>query len=310
MWVVGQPLFILELLFSKGVMMELYQLEYFREIVASGSLHAAAKRLHVAQPSLSRCVKSLEEELGTPLFDRVGRNIVLNESGRIVLHRAEVTLDAARSIKRDVDAYARKKEQTLNLYMPFPIGDDERVFYLFRKKYPHIRVRIGITGFDSVIDETPDLTFFASPTIHNESNYLKVGEERIVLAVPAWSDLAQCESIKLSDMADEEFIFSMPGRHRDMCMDMFSQIEAKPHIVMENQWYIQIMRSVAQGYGYALVPSITWFSSAETNVVGVPISDVFRTRYLYLKWREGSVLSEPARLLRDHLVEHFKEVCA
>lgn len=288
--------------------MELYQLEYFREIVASGSLHAAAQKLHVAQPSLSRCVKSLEEELGTSLFDRVGRNIVLNKSGEIALRRAEATLDAASSIKNDVDAFVRRKEQTLNLYMPVPMGDDERVLFSFKRKYPDIRIRVGVAPSNSLIGEMPDLTFFASPIFHEEPNYYLLGEEDIVLAVPADSDLAQRDSIALADVVGEDFIFSMPCGYRDICESMFVEIGVEPHIVMENQSYVQVMRSVALGYGFALVPSITWFSSAETSVVGVPLSDVHRSRYLYLKRREGLVLSEPAELLREYFTEHFNNV--
>lgn len=69
------------------------------------------------------------------------------------------------------------------------------------------------------------------------------------------------------------------------------------------------MRSVALGFGYALVPSITWSSSAEPDVVGVPLSDVHRKRHLYLKWREGSLPAGAALLLRDYLIEHFTQVC-
>ncbi len=288
--------------------MELYQLEYFRVIAETGNLHEAAEQLHVAQPSLSRCIKSLEEELGASLFDRAGRNIVLNQAGEIALRRAKVTLDAASSIKDEVDAYVRRKKQTLNLYMPVPIGDDERVLFSFREKHPDIHMRIAVAPADSLVGEKPDLTFFASPYVHDAPNYCLLGEEEIVLVVPANSNLASRESVPLAEVAKEDFTFSMPGGHRDMCESMFAEVGIEPHVVMENHSYEQVMHSVALGYGYALVPSITWFSSPDIGVVGVPLSDVHRSRYLYMKRREGTTLSESACLLRDFLIEHFNEI--
>ncbi len=289
--------------------MELYQLEYLQEIVASESLQAAAKKLHVSQPSLSRCIKAVEEELGAPLFDRVGRNIVLNETGRIALRRVGAALDATAAIKRDVEAFVRDREQTVNLYAPVPLGDDERVLFGFKRAHPEVRLRVGVAPASSLMNEVPDLTFFASPIIHDEPNYLMLGEEDVVLGVPASSELAALPAVALADVADRDFIFPMPCSYRDLCESMFIEIGAEPHIVLEDQSYIQVMRSVALGFGYALVPSITWSSSAEPDVVGVPLSDVHRKRHLYLKWREGSLPAGAALLLRDYLIEHFTQVC-
>lgn len=74
--------------------MDVYQLQYFKTIAECSSLVEAAKRLHVSQPSLSRCIHKMEEELGTPLFDRVGRNIVLmvREMWCCVMHKLHLIL--------------------------------------------------------------------------------------------------------------------------------------------------------------------------------------------------------------------------
>ena len=292
---------------EKGICMELYQLEYFREIVASKSLHEASEKLHVSQPSLSRCVKAMEEELGTPVFDRVGRSLVLNDTGHVLLRQANIALDAADSIKQEVFAFLRSKEQTVNLYAPVPMGDDERVLLGFKQANPTIRLRVGVAPAKQLLAEVPDLTFFSSPFPHEGDNYQFLGEEQIVLVVPGESSLAKKESVRLADMDGKDFIFTMPSGLRDMIDGMFVDVGSTPHIVMENQSFVQVMNSVQLGFGYTLAPSITWFSS-EQNVVGIPLSDVTRKRYLYLKWPEKAVLSRPACLLRDYLVEHFAKV--
>ncbi|ALG10718.1 LysR family transcriptional regulator [Kibdelosporangium phytohabitans] len=77
--------------------MERRQLEYFVAIVEHGGFTHAARALHVAQPSLSRAITKLEQELGVELFHRVGRNVVLSSAG-------EVLADRARLVLRDLDA--------------------------------------------------------------------------------------------------------------------------------------------------------------------------------------------------------------
>lgn len=69
--------------------MQYFQIEYFLGIVRNGTMNAAAKALNISQSSLSSALKNLEKELGTPLFDRVGRKLVLNESGKYFLQQAE-----------------------------------------------------------------------------------------------------------------------------------------------------------------------------------------------------------------------------
>ncbi len=287
--------------------MELYQLEYFRVIADTQNLQEAAKRLHVSQPSLSRCIKSLEEELGTSLFDRVGRAIVLNEAGQIMLQRANVTLDSAESIKREVLAFVRSKQQTINLFAPVPFGNDESLLFNFKRDHPSIRIRIGVAPAERLMNEVPDLTFFASSIVHEEPNYLLLGEEQFVLAASRYSPLASMESVNLADLGDLDFIFPMPCGCRDLIESMFYEVGIKPRIMMENQSYHQTVGAVIMGYGYAVTPSITWFSSRDTNVLKIPFNDVRRKRFLYLKWPEDAVLSSSVSAFKDYLVEHFKK---
>lgn len=61
--------------------MELKQIEYFLQLAQTQHLSQTADILHIAQPTLSKSLKSLERELGTPLFDRVGNRLHLNDSG-------------------------------------------------------------------------------------------------------------------------------------------------------------------------------------------------------------------------------------
>lgn len=87
--------------------MNIRQLSYFRGVVDHGSLAAAAEVLHVAQPNLSVAIRQLETEWGVILFDRVGRRLILTETGRLLYERASQLLSNAMALDQEMRAVSR-----------------------------------------------------------------------------------------------------------------------------------------------------------------------------------------------------------
>ncbi|MFN3202724.1 MAG: LysR family transcriptional regulator [Bradymonadia bacterium] len=89
--------------------MSLHQIEYFVAIAEEGSLRGAAERLHVSQPPLTRHLRALEDELGTPLFERTSKGVTLLPEGEVFLRHARRVLssiDAAVEAVRDLKTSA------------------------------------------------------------------------------------------------------------------------------------------------------------------------------------------------------------
>lgn len=289
--------------------MEIYQLRYFRSAAHCGNVTKAAEELNVSQPALSRAIKKLEEELGVELFSRVGRHIELNDNGAVFLSSVENALHSLDSVNHTLDRYVREKSSTLNLRFPCFFGDDEKVLADFLKLHPDVYLRCAsesTTYFDSDI---PDLTFFASFNRHDEPNYLKIGEEEIVLSVPRSHPLAKVESVRLFDLRYKKFVTVLPCALRAVFDGMFAEAGFEPHFVLENQHARSINRLVAHGLGIALVPSITWFSAYDRDIVHVvSIEDVKRKRSLYLKWPKGIRLSPAATAFKEYLVKYYQDL--
>ncbi len=291
--------------------MELYQMRYFKAVADCGSMTKAAERLHVSQPALSKAIKALEEEMGTLLFDRVGRSIVLNEDGHVVHRAVTYAIDSVDAVPQALSSFTRTRAQMVNLYSPVPMGDDVNIIATFHKEHPDIRIRSAMTRTQAFDADQADLTFFSSPSVHEGPNYLLLGVEPFVLSLPKGHPLADREEVDLEELCDEPLVTVAPCRARSMIDRLFEKKGLKPAISAEVQLCLIVNDLVASGVGYGIAPAVTWFTSAHrSNVSAVRISNCDMKRYIYLKWPENSVLSESARLFISFLQKHYERLCS
>jgi DNA-binding transcriptional LysR family regulator len=150
--------------------MKLTQLRDLTAIVENGGLRAAARRLDVAQPLLTRSVRALEKELGTPLFERQARGMVLTPMGRLFHERARSMVNELRRA-RDELAQAQGDNQGTVIaglsIMPH-IGLLPRALPVFRQRYPDVRLQF-IEGLFPDLEQqlrAGDIDFYLGATPH------------------------------------------------------------------------------------------------------------------------------------------------
>lgn len=291
--------------------MELHQLRYFRSVARCENVSKAAEELHVSQPALSRSIKKLEDELGVNLFDREARRVSLNESGEVFLAAVENALNAVDSVGQVLDRHMRDRSSVLNLRGPVNFGDDVGVIAGFKAQHPDIYVRFASEPTPYFNTGVPDLTFFATFGHHEESNYLKLCSEDIVLAVSPEHPLANASSVNLADLADESFVFALPSDIRKVMDGMFVEAGFEPKVVLEDQHCQYLSTYIKQGLGIALMPAITWVTAeARRDLRFIPIADMRRTRHLYLKSPHGVPCSRAGRLFSDYLSAYYRDLVA
>lgn len=122
--------------------MELRTLRYFQAVAEELSFSRAAERLHIAQPALSRAVRDLEEELGTPLLARNKHKVRVTPAGAVLLRETGVLLGLAEEAARKVQRTALGQEGELRLgYIGPPTRDFlAGVLREFRIRYPRVTV--------------------------------------------------------------------------------------------------------------------------------------------------------------------------
>lgn len=151
-----------------GSHLRLRHIRAFLEVARAESVSVAAERLHITQPAVSRSLKELEDMLGTPLFDRVGRGIRLNEAGRVFqAHASASMVELMRGHDRLAQGGAFSSRLSVGVLPTAATDLLPRAALTFREEMPHVRLHI-LTGpnwllFNQLRDGTVDLVVGRMP---------------------------------------------------------------------------------------------------------------------------------------------------
>ena len=195
--------------------MEIRTLQYFLAVVREGTILAASRSLHVAQPSLSKQMKELEDELGVPLFIRGNRRITLTEEGRVLKKRAEEMVRLMQVTEEEIS----QTKSHLSGSVRIGAGESYSFHYLSRaasdivKDHPDIRFHIISGDTQDLMDELDngliDFAVIFSEVDHTiyESITLPT-EDCFGLLMPKDCELAKKDRIRFSDLKSYPIIIS------------------------------------------------------------------------------------------------------
>ena len=201
--------------------MDVRQLRYFLAVVDQGTVHRAAEFLYVAQPSVSHSLRRLEEELGTELFLRRGRGLVLSSAGKALVDPArEVVrlLEVARATVESVDGL-RGGRLTIASMPSQAVSPLTRLIADFAGTYPDVEVAVVASDRPDDIREAlrtgaAELGLMAAPREFNGLNDLQalpIETQRFVLVARPDVDLPELEPIDISALHGLPLIVGQPG---------------------------------------------------------------------------------------------------
>lgn len=286
--------------------MELLQLQYFRELARNGHLSRTAEALHIAQPSLSQTIKRLESEVGVPLFDRVCNRIILNDSGRTFLKYTDQILDALDRAALELEKIQGREEKTVTLYICSASMFLPEIVRLIQQADPEIRLRIFCK---SPADRSvfPALCVTSSPVRPAQSRCSSLLlRERIKAAFPAKHPLAAKEELTWEDLEQEPFI-SLDGES-DLTQALhhffrMKGIEPNNTICADTP---SVMRDLLRlNLGIAFIPEYTWHGFAPDTVVLRTVRDLPMERFLLLSWEKQVYQTHAWKTCRDIITEYF-----
>lgn len=244
--------------------MELRHLRYFVVLAEELNFSRAAKRLHIAQPPLSQQIRKLEEELGVQLFVRTKRSVRLTDAGEVFLEEALKVLKQAESATHAAQRAQRGEIGRLSVGFVGSAAYEllPRALRLYRTRFPGVELSLHqLTTTEQVhaLHSREIDAGFLRPPVHDPTLSLEaVLREPLVAALPQTHRLADRKTIRLTELANEDFILYPrhlgPGTH-DQIVSLCQRAGFSPRIGQEAVEMQTIVGLVAAGLGVSLVPA-------------------------------------------------------
>ena len=287
--------------------MEIRVLEYFLAVAREENITAAAARLHLSQPTISRQLKELEEELGKQLFIRGSKKIELTPEGRLLRRRAQEMLQLAEKTKREIaadDAQIRG-----DVYIGACETDGIRLLTDAAKrvqtKHPEVRFHI-ISGDDTSVEEMLEHELIDLGAVLDRVDYRKYDtipvdyEDRWGVLMPTDSTLAACATLKAADLYDKPLIVSRQILGNAVLKIVLGRGEERLNIAGSYNLLYNGSQMVKSGLGYALgIEGI--ISPGEGSGLVFRLLEPQVTTRMHLILKKGNVFSKAAQALIDEL---------
>ena len=291
--------------------MEIRVLRYFLAIAREENMTRAAEHLHISQPSLSKEIKKLEEELGHELFVRTNKNMILNDEGMLLRKRAEDILSM-------VDKTAEEFSQLDNIIggeIHIGCAESYLIKYLarsiksFKEQYPNFVFHIFSGDTEPVAERLDrgilDLAVIVEPPNLSKYNYLSIPEsDKWGLVMLRDNPLAEKESVSFDDLYGLPLFCSEQSIRVDFprwCGDNMDKLNFAGTVNLAYNGSV----CVKEGLGYLLTFEHFIDTSEESGLCFRPITPTLETN-MYIIWKKYQVFSPIAELFLKHLQEHFR----
>ena len=292
--------------------MDLLQLRYFQAVARREHLSEAATELRIAQPSLSRAIARLEDDLGVPLFDRVGRGLRLNRFGAAFLHRVDRALRELDDARRELGDAAGLDHGRIAIAAE-TLLTVTGVITEFRAEHPGVDIRLhqsdAVTMAKQLHTGEVDLCLASQPLPGPNLRTRELLREDVLLGVPQGHRLAGRERVRLEEVAGEPFVTTRPGYWpRELTDRLFAAAGLQPEYVCESDEPGATGYLISAGLGVGLVPAFS--RSASTYLPGawmhLDVPDCHRV--LTLVWRADTYFSAAAQRLTDFASDYFRRL--
>ena len=241
--------------------MDLRQLEILQTIAETGSFTACGRKLHVSQSAISRQILLLEEELGEPLFLRVGRHVRMTPAAESLVQLGQRVFQDVRETVGGITDRTRTLKGTLRL-----AGGMTVCLYVFppllkhlKRMHPQLDVRLTVATATHSIEEIKagrvDAGLLTLPVDESDLVTVPIMREELLVVTTPTHPLSKRKKIVAADLASEPFVLFEQGSATRRVIDSFFVTEKiTPTIVMDTENVEIIKAMVKTGLGIGIVP--------------------------------------------------------
>ncbi len=294
-----------------GACVDIQQLKYFQTVAQLGQVTQAADNLHISQPALSAVITRIEKEVGVKLFDREGRNIVLNEYGQLLLRFADETLERYETFQKKV-AHLRYMDDSMLSLAVTGTSFPSTALRDFLVENPQIQLRQSLIEVEEVpyAAKRKDLDFVisSSPCTDADLHCKVLWSEALYLVLPKTHALADKTSIDLRSLENELFICLPKGYvYRSLTDSICEEAGFTPKVGID-AFIDQVPLFVNKGLGIAIITESTLKNGGldELEVVVKPFTGATNYRYIYLVWEKEMIFHQAASRFYQY-IKSWKE---
>ena len=273
-------------------------------IVQEGSITAASKKLFISQPALSQTVHSVENDLGAPLFERIGGRQVLTHAGQLYVEASQRIQEIDRNL------HAQVADSKKVVYGEFRLGiSTQRSLQLlpavlpeFMRMYPHVKIHLCEESsglLERMINEGDcDVAFITTASKRDRLRYVLIENEQLSLIAAKTTDLAKRfpdgATIDIREARSERFIAMTDGHSVRAIQDrLCEELSIRPRILLETHNMELAKGLAARANAVFLVPSVyvpdNMADRARINVYSIRNANY--DRHFYFCYRQGMYLT-------------------
>ncbi|HHJ15147.1 MAG TPA: LysR family transcriptional regulator [Gammaproteobacteria bacterium] len=285
--------------------MDIAALKAFIAVADSGSFSAAAERLFLTQPAVSKRIAALENELGARLFDRIGRTVTTTEAGNTLLPRAQSILVELEDSVRVISNLSGAVHGTLRFGTSHHIGLHRLPPALkqFSRKYPQVRLDIRFMDSEAactaveqgelelgIVTLPPD----PAPGLSTEL----VWQDPLNIMVARNHPLARKRKVRLNDLAQHPAILPASNTYtRQIAAQAFRRLGLELDIALSTNYLETIRMLTSVGIGWSLLPA----TMLDRQLKKLPVPELVLRRSLGVVYHRERTLSNAARALIEQL---------
>lgn len=298
--------------------MEIRVLRYFLTVAREGNITKAADVLHVTQPTLSRQLKDLEQELGKKLFIRSSHSVILTDEGMLLRNRAEEIVNMVDKLEAEFSSM----EETIGGDVYIGGGETEAMKHIaqvakdVQLRYPNIRYHLYSGNEEDITERLDkgllDFGILIQPANISKYNYLNMPAKDVWgVVMTKDSPLAVKESIQAADLLEVPLICSRQAMKQTFSKnefaDWFGEDFHKLNIVTTYNLAYNAAIMVEEGVGYAITLDKIVNTSTTSNLCFRPLQPRLESG-LNIVWKKHHVLSAAAAAFLKELQEEFSHI--
>jgi DNA-binding transcriptional LysR family regulator len=291
------------------------QLQVFESAAHTLNFSLAAKQLCLSQPAVSMQIKQLEESIGLPLFEQMGKKIFLTEAGRELFHYSRnITQQLAdmEAVFEEMKGLGKGKltlavVNTANYFTP-------QLLAKFCQRYPRINVILQVANRDAVLkqlaDNSVDLAILGQPPDGLDISAESFLDNPLVVISAPGHPLARLKHVKFTRLAEEIFLSREQGSGTRSAMErVFAQHRIQPHISMEMETNEAIKQAVQAGMGLGILSLHSIELELETRRLAMLNVEHFPLlRHWFVAHRSNKRLSSAALAFKDFLLTDARDL--